>query len=380
MFKPLIDFIRESYQTDEFIPLHAPVFRGNEKKYVCETIESTFVSSVGSFVTEFEEKIANYTDAKYAIATVNGTSALHTALSLLGVQKGTEVITQSLTFVASANAISYCGASPVFVDVSTKTLGLCPQSLQHFLEHSVEVRGNSAWNKKTNRKISACLPMHTFGFPVELDEIIALCEHYHIPVIEDAAESLGSVYKNKHTGTLATLGILSFNGNKVMTTGGGGMILTNDEKLAKRAKHLTTTAKVPHDYEFIHDEIAFNYRMPNLNAALGVAQLESLPFFLESKRALAQSYLEWGEKNGFHFIKEPAHTSANYWLNALLLETKKERDELLKIAKDEKVMMRPLWQPMHTLTMYKECCRVDLSNTESLYQRVVNVPSSVVMS
>jgi len=295
MFDKFISFVQELYGTTEFIPLHSPRFDGNEKKYLLQTIDSTFVSSVGHFVDTFEQGIADFTGVNYAIATVNGTAALHIALRLAGVEPGTEVITQSLTFVATCNAIRYCGALPVFVDVDRSTLGLSPESLEEFMEEHCEVRDDGhCWNKSSNRRIAACLPMHTFGFPVELNKIKELCDRFHIEMVEDSAESLGSRYRGKHTGNIGKLAILSFNGNKIITTGGGGIILTNDEIVAARAKHITTVAKVVHRWNIEHDEPGYNYRLPNLNAALGVAQLEMLPSFIENKRCLAKKYQEWG--------------------------------------------------------------------------------------
>jgi len=379
MFDGFVNFVRELYGTSDFIPLHEPLFIGNEKKYLLDTIDSTFVSSVGEYVDEFEKKIAEYTGSKYAIATVNGTSALHIALKLAGVEDGSEVITQSLTFVATCNAIRYCGAEPVFVDVDRDTLGLSPKSLEVFLDEYCEVRDDGfCWNKTSNRIVTACLPMHTFGFPVHLDEIKKVCDKYNICLVEDAAESLGSFYKERHTGTVGKLAILSFNGNKIMTTGGGGMILTNNEELASKAKHLTTTAKVSHKWNFEHDEVGFNYRMPNINAALGVAQLEVLPSFVEKKREVAKKYQEWGESNGMEFTQEPNNTKANYWLNTVITEDEKQRDEMLECTNKNKVMTRPAWTPMHRLSMNQHCQSSELKNTEWLFERIVNLPSSVI--
>ena len=327
MFDDFVNFARDLYSTKDFIPLHAPQFHGNEKKYVLDTINSTFVSSVGEFVDKFENSVSKYTGIKYAIATVNGTAALHLALKLSGVEKNTEVITQSLSFIATCNAIHYCDAFPVLVDVEKSTLGLSPESLLEFLEEYSELRDDGySWNKSTNRKIVACLPMHTFGFPVELAKISQICARFNIELIEDASESMGSFYKEKHTGCIGKLSAMSFNGNKIITAGGGGMILTNDEELAHTAKHLTTTAKIPHIWSFEHDQIGYNYRLPNLNAALGVAQMESLPAYVESKRLLARKYQDWGSENGLIFVKEPADTRSNYWLNVAITENEKSRD------------------------------------------------------
>jgi len=378
MYKEFVHFVRELYQTNDFIPLHAPQFRGNEKEYLLDTIDSTYVSSVGAYVDKFEERVAEYTGAKHAIATVNGTSALHIALKLAGVVPNTEVITQSLTFVATCNAIRYCQAEPVFVDVDLDTMGLSPESLATFLDKHGEIRDDdSCWNKITNNKITACLPMHTFGFPVRLDEIAKICQQYHIPLVEDAAESLGSFYKEQHTGILGKTAAISFNGNKIITTGGGGMVLTNDVEIAKRAKHITTTAKVPHKWAFEHDEVGYNYRLPNLNAALGVAQMESLSGFVSEKRGLATAYQQWGSENGVQFAQEPNNSQANYWLNTLITEDQQARDQWLQQTNELGVMTRPAWIPMHLLRGNKGAISDDMSNTIHLYDRLINVPSSV---
>jgi perosamine synthetase len=372
----IIDFIRGLYQTAEFIPLHEPKFIGNEKAYVIDCIDSTFVSSVGKYVDRFEQLMAKYTGAKYAIATVNGTAALHVALKLVGVSQGDEVITQPLSFIATCNAISYCGAEPVFVDVDLDTLGMGPDSLQSFLAANATKTSAGCINKTTGRKIAAVVPMHTFGLPCRVDEIAKICEDFGIPLIEDAAESLGSYYQGKHTGTFGKLAAFSFNGNKTITTGGGGMIITDDEALAKRAKHITTTAKQPHPYEFIHDEIGYNYRLPNINAALGCAQMESLPRFLESKRLIASAYAEFFSASNFTFVEEPAQASSNFWLNALILKDKQARDLFLKALNEAGVMTRPVWRLMNELTMFQDCQSADLSNAKWLEERVVNIPSS----
>lgn len=378
-YKNIVSFIRSVFgETDHFIPLHAPVFLGNEKKYLEECIDSTFVSSVGKFVDEFEVEIARYTGAKKAVACVNGTSALHLALKMAGVKQDNEVITQPLTFVATANAIKYCEAGPVFLDIDLDTMGLSPKALQHFLEKETyfDSKTNSCVNKSTHRTISACLPMHTFGHPCKIDEIIEICNKYHIPVVEDAAESLGSLYKGQHTGTFGKIGVLSFNGNKIITTGGGGMLLFHDEDLAKQAKHLTTQAKLPHPWEFIHDEVGYNYRMPNINAALGLAQLEQLNNFLKSKRNLAKEYAEFFNKTAITYIKEPKDSMSNYWLNCILLKDKPERDTFLKYTNENGVMTRPAWQLMNKLPMYKHCHTDDLKNANIISERLVNIPSS----
>jgi len=374
----LIQFIRELYGTTETIPLHAPQFVGNEKKYLLEAIDSTYVSSVGEFVGQFEHKVEEYTGAKHAIATVNGTAALHMALKLSGVKAGSEVITQSLTFVATCNAIRYCGAIPLFIDVDKITLGLSADGLEKFLEHNAEVRDDGCcWNINTEKKISACLPMHTFGFPVSLDKIKLICDKYKIPLVEDAAESLGSFYNEKHTGTTGKLSALSFNGNKIITTGGGGMILTNDSEISRRAKHITTTSKLPHRWKYVHDEVGYNYRLPNLNAALGVAQMELLPTFIKKKRAIAHKYQQWGGDHGIEFLKEPNETRSNYWLNSLLTKDREQRDQWLSRMNEKGLMARPIWTPMHKLPVNQDCMFTDLRHTEWLFDRLINVPSSV---
>ncbi|WP_454975777.1 LegC family aminotransferase [Capnocytophaga bilenii] len=373
-----IAFIRSLYQEpDAFIPLHAPTFAGNEKKYLEECIDTTFVSSVGKFVDLFEQKVAEYTAAKHAVVCVNGTNALHIALKLSGVEEGDMVITQPLTFIATTNAIVYAGAVPAFVDVDKDTMGLSPTSLERFLQDNAQLRNGTCYHKQTGRRIKACLPMHTFGHACRIEEILAICEHYHIAVVEDAAEAMGSYYKGKHLGTFASIGAISFNGNKTITTGGGGMILTNDETIAHRAKHLTTQAKLPHAWEFVHDEIGYNYRMPNINAALGVAQLEQLDGFLVNKRATAEAYKAYFEKQGIAFFAERENEKCNYWLNAIILKDKEERNAFLTEANAQGVMSRPIWQLMNRLPMFVNCERGDLSNAEWLEARVVNIPSGV---
>lgn len=375
--QPIISFIQDAFQTKEFIPLHEPRFRGNEKKYVLDTIDSTFVSSVGAYVDRFEEMMQDITTTKKAIAIVNGTSALQVALRLVGVSCGDEVITQALTFVATANAIAYNGASPVFLDVDIDTMGLSPKAVESFLEEFGELREDGCYNKSTGKKIAACLPMHTFGFPVHLDELVAVCTKWNIPIVEDAAESLGSEYKGKQTGSFGKLGIFSFNGNKTVTCGGGGAIVTNDNDLGIKAKYITTTAKQPHPYEFYHDELGYNFRMPNLNAALACAQLEQLDTMLANKRELASLYQKFFEKQGINFRTESTNTKANYWLMCVELENKVERDLFLKETNASKVMTRPIWQLMYRLPMYSNCQRDQQKNAEFLEERIVNIPSSV---
>jgi len=375
----LVGFVREIYQTDDFIALHAPCFQANEKKYLLDTINSTFVSTVGEYVNRFEQQVAEYTRAGYAIATVNGTSALHTALIVAGVMHGEEVITQSLSFVATCNAIRYCGAEPVFVDVERASLGMSAASLEEFLSQHGEIRDDGlCWNKTTNRVIRACVPMHNFGHPVDVYKIRKICEMYRIELVEDAAESLGSWYDERHTGTFGKVSAISFNGNKIITTGGGGVVITDDEAIAKRVKHITTTAKQPHPWLYIHDELGFNYRMPNINAALGCAQMEVLPQYVDKKRALAANYAEWFGQTDYEFIHEEAGRRSNYWLNAFLTSNREERDSILEQTNKNGVMTRPAWTPLHTLEMYKDCVRQDLPVTEWIEDRLVNIPSGVV--
>ena len=377
MFDALIRHIRAQYGTNEFIPLHAPVFAGNERGYVLQTIDSTFVSSVGPFVDRFEREMAAYTGSPRAVATVNGTAALHAALLLAGVLPGDLVLTQALTFVATCNAIKYCGAEPVFLDVDRETLGLSPAALASWLEEHARLGEDGICRtRQDGRPLRACLPMHTFGHPVDIDGLLGVCARWRLTVVEDAAESLGSFYKGRHTGTFGQLGILSFNGNKIVTTGGGGMILA-DEVLGLRAKHVTTTAKRPHAYMFFHDEVGFNYRLPNLNAALGCAQLEQLEGFVAKKRALAAGYAEFFANGPMRFIGEPACCRANYWLNAVLCESEAERDALLQATNAQGIMTRPVWRLMSELPAFLHCRRDGLHNSRFLEARVVNLPSSV---
>ena len=362
---------------DDFIPLHRPVFEGNERQYLIDCIDSNFVSSVGARVTEFEEKIAEFTGSKHAVATVNGTAALHVAIELAGVKPGDEVISHALTFIATCNAISYTGAKPLFIDVDVDTMGLSPAALKRFLEENAEKREGETFNKSSGSRISACVPMHTFGFPCRIAEIAEICADWNIALIEDAAESLGSYVRKRHTGTFASMATLSFNGNKVITTGGGGMIITDDSELAKQAKHITTTAKVPHPYEFIHDEIGYNYRMPNLNAALGCAQMECLDQILTAKAQLADQWSVFLNRNGYNLFKETGGNKANNWLNAIILDSREDRDEFLKVTNDNNVMTRPIWTLMSKLPMFKNCQTDGLVNSLWLEDRVVNIPSSV---
>ncbi len=362
---------------EEFIPLHRPVFEGNERQYLVDCIDSNFVSSVGEKVNEFEKKVAKFTGSKHAIATVNGTAALHVAIVLAGVKPGDEVLSQALTFIATCNAISYAGAKPIFIDVDLDTMGLSPTALQSFLEKYAEKKDDGTFNKLTGKRISACVPMHTFGFPCHINEISTICSNWNIPLIEDAAESLGSYVKRDHTGTFSSMATLSFNGNKVITSGGGGMIITDDSGLALRAKHMTTTSKVPHPYEFVHDEIGYNYRMPNLNAALGCAQMERLDEFLTVKDKVAHEWGEFFDLKDVNFIRATHGNKANHWLNAVVLNSREDRDKFIKYTNKNGVMTRPIWQLMSQLKMFKDCQNDGLVNSLFLQDRVVNIPSSV---
>lgn len=377
MFQECVTFIQKIYNTQSFIPLHEPRFIGNEKKYLNECIDSTFVSSVGQFVDRFEAEFARTVGAKYAVATVNGTAALHISLILAGVERDDEVITQPLTFIATANAISYIGAKPVFLDVDLETMGLSPDALIRFLKQECTVMDGKCINRSTGKTVKACVPMHTFGHPCRIDEIKALCDEWQIALVEDAAESLGSYYKGKHTGTFGRIAAFSFNGNKIITSGGGGVIVTDDEALAKRAKHITTTAKIPHKWEYVHDEIGYNYRLPNLNAALLCAQLEHLPHFLTDKRELAAEYKSFFESQNFRFFHEPKESRSNYWLNAVLMDDLKQRDAFLEYTNSHGVMTRPIWALMNKLEMFKSCQHDKLENALFLEERVINIPSSV---
>jgi len=377
MYSEIISFIRETFgEPEDFIPLHAPFFGGNEKKYLLDTIDSTFVSSVGSYVNRFEEMIAELTGAKYAIATTNGTTALHLALIAAEIGYGDEVITQPLTFVATANAVAHSGASPVFVDVDPDTMGLSPLALKTFLAENAIVNDGKCINKVTGKRILACIPMHTFGFPCRIDEIASICEQFHITLIEDSAESLGSYYKEKHTGTFGLMGIYSFNGNKTITCGGGGVVITNSEVLAKKLKHLSTTAKLPHAWEFTHDEIGYNYRMPNLNAALACAQLEQLTAILRNKQELADIYAKFFNNGTVDLVRPIAFATPNNWLNTVILPDLSARNRFLSETNEAKVMTRPAWTLMNKLPMYSHCQRGDLSNAQWLEERLVNIPSS----
>lgn len=376
-FDPIITKIKEMYGAErDFIPLHEPFFVGNEKKYLNDCIDSTFVSSVGQYVNKFEEMMADYTGAAHAIAVVNGTAALHLSLILAGVQPGDIVISQALSFVATANAIKYTGATPFFVDVDISNLGMSVKALKRFFEQ-VELIDGKAIYRPTRQRVAAAVPMHTFGFPVEIDLLIEICDQFNVPLIEDAAESLGSTYKGKHTGTFGLLGTYSFNGNKTITCGGGGIIVTNDEKIAKLAKHTSTQAKVPHQWEFSHDMLGYNYRCPNLNAALACAQLENLERFIENKRSTALEYSSFFREENIPFISENEQTRSNYWLNAILLSNKSERDEFLAFSNSNGVMTRPVWTLLHKMPYLSDALHDDLENSIFIEERLVNIPSSV---
>ncbi|SEA88001.1 aminotransferase, LLPSF_NHT_00031 family [Xylanibacter ruminicola] len=377
-FSKTIEFIKSVYGNQEFTPLAVPVFAGNEKKYLNECIDTTFVSSVGKFVDRFEEEIAKYTGSKKAVVCVSGTNALHMSLMLVGVERDDEVLTQALTFIATCNALSYIGAHPVFIDVDRSTMGLSPDAMKEWLVKNAEIRNGECFNKNTGRRVKACVPMHTFGHPVRIEEIADLCAEYHIELVEDAAESIGSKYKGQHTGTFGKVGAISFNGNKTITTGGGGMMLFQDEELGKYAKHITTQAKIPHRWEFRHDHIGYNYRMPNINAALGCAQLENLDKYIVSKRKVAAEYEEYFKNvPDIEFFVDSPDTYSNYWLNAVILRDKEAQLEFLEQTNDNGVMTRPIWELMNRLPMFEKCENDGLKNTIWFADRVVNIPSSV---
>jgi aminotransferase in exopolysaccharide biosynthesis len=376
MFDYLAKFIQDKYRTNSFIPLHEPRFIGKEKEFVSQTIDSTFVSSVGQYVNQFEEDIAKYTGSKRAIAIVNGTSALHLSMLMAGVKPGDYVITQALTFVATCNAIHYCQAEPILIDVDKKTLGLSPIALEAWLEENAFVDIDQVCKlKNSKRAIKACIPMHTFGHPVEIDTLAKICNVWKLAMIEDAAESLGSLFKDTHTGTFGLMGTLSFNGNKIITTGGGGAILCNEE-LYLKGKHLSTTAKKPNDIHFVHDEVGFNYRLPNINAALGCAQLESINLFVTQKRQLAEEYAQLLKNSNLEFFKEPKNCRSNYWLNTIICHDESQRNELLNYMNSREIMTRPVWTPMNKLPMFKNSISDSLQNTLWLEERIVNIPSS----
>lgn len=374
--KKIINFIRDIYSTKEEIPLHSPSFKLNETKYVLDSINSTFVSSFGKYVDEFEQKIEKFTGSVKAVAVVNGTAALHTALYMAGIKRDEFVITQALTFVATCNALYHMGAKPIFVDVSIKSLGLCPQALELYLNENATLTDDGCIHSKSGKKIKAVLPMHTFGHPVELDEISRICKKWNLVMIEDAAESLGSFYKGRHTGTIGDYGALSFNGNKIITTGGGGMVLCASRNIGIKVKHITTTAKVPHQYEFFHDEPGFNYRLPNINAALGVAQMESLESYLCSKRKLAEAYKLFFSSSDIKFFVEPEYAKSNYWLNAVICSSIYERNQLLRATNSNGISTRPIWMLMYRLPMFSKAFRGNMKNSEFIEAHLVNLPSS----
>ncbi|KMZ44017.1 MULTISPECIES: LegC family aminotransferase [Bacillales] len=376
----IVSILNEVISPDkDFIALHEPSFQGNEWVYVKECLDTGWVSSVGKYVDKFEEMLKEFTGTKRAVAVVNGTAALHICLKLVGVERDDEVMIPALSFIATANAVAYCGAIPHFVDSSEETLGLDPVKLDEYLQEIAVIRDHACYNKQTGRRIKAVVPMHTFGHPVELDKLVDVCERYHLELIEDAAESLGSFYKGRHTGNWGRVSALSFNGNKIMTTGGGGAIITNDESLGQLAKHLTTTAKQPHAWEFVHDQIGYNYRMPNINAALGCAQLEQLPAFLARKRALAHVYQDrFSDVEGVSFITEPNFCISNYWLNVIRLkpEWSHLRDDILRLTNEHGLMTRPVWRLLSSLPMYEQAPRMDLTVALKLESSIVNIPSS----
>ena len=364
---------------EQFTPLHIPIFDELEVANLRECVESNFVSSVGAFCDRFEAALCDYTGAKRAVLCVNGTAALHLALRVVGVQPGDEVLIPSLSFVATSNAVSYAGAIPHFIDVEPNHFGMCPQALKARLEEVAETRDGQLINRETKRPIRCAVPMHAFGHPVMLKELLEVTRAYGLLLVEDAAESLGSFYQDKHTGTFGDCGIISFNGNKIITTGGGGVLLFNDDALADKAKYLSTTAKRPHKWEFFHDELGYNYRMPALNAALGCAQMDKLSGFVEQKRELASRYAEaFAELEGLRFVTEPEGCRSNYWLNTLVLDKDGpfERDAVLDATNSANIMTRPVWHPLHDLPMYATCPRGDLAITKSLARRILNIPST----
>lgn len=378
MYEKIIAFIKDLYGGGDFVPLAVPVFIGNEKKYLNECIDTSFVSSVGKFVDRFEEDAAKYTGSKRAVVCVSGTNALHMSLMLAGVERDDEVLTQALTFIATCNALSYIGAHPVFIDVDKDTMGLSPGAVREWLAKNSEKKNGQCYNKKTGRRVKACVPMHTFGHPVHLDELVEVLNEYNVELVEDAAESIGSLYKGKHTGTFGKVGALSFNGNKTITTGGGGMMLFNDEELGAYAKHITTQAKIPHRWEFRHDHIGYNYRMPNINAALGCAQLEHIEEYVASKRETAHAYEKFFKDiPEIEFFTEPENTRSNYWLNVVILRNREVQQKFLQYTNDHGVMTRPIWELMNRLPMFEKCQNDGLKNAIWFADRVVNLPSSV---
>ena len=374
-----INFVRSIYNTNDNICLHEPRFAGNEKKYLMETIDSTFVSSVGPFVDKFELEMSMLTNTAKAVAVANGTCALQISLLLAGVKLGDEILTQALTFVATANSISYLGASPIFIDVDLDTMGLSPKALNEFLSENAELRDDGSYNKKTGKKISACMPMHTFGFMCRIDEIVKICNKWKIAVVEDSAEALGSKYKGKSSGSFGLLGAFSLNGNKIVTSGGGGAITTSDINIGNEAKHLTTTAKIPHKWEYTHDKLGYNFRLPNINSALACAQLEQLDNIKNSKKEIFNQYKDFFKDSEINFVDIPNETDWNYWLMSIVLESKKDRDIFLEETNTEGIMTRPIWTLMYRLPMYKKNQRDSQINAEYLEERIVNLPSSAIL-
>ena len=377
MFEKETKFIRSCFPGKKYIPLHEPSMGKREIELVSQVIDSGYVSSIGAFVNQFESMVCEYTGAGYAIATVNGTAALHIALLTAGVKSGEEVLTQPLTFVATANAIRYCQADPVFIDVDQKTMGLSFDALEDFFKNNVSRKNESAFNKKSGKRIAACLPVHVFGHVCQIDKITEICSRYGVPVIEDSAEALGSRYKDLHSGRFGKVGIFSFNGNKIVTAGGGGVIITDDEDMAIAAKHLTTTARCKDSYEFYHDAVGFNYRMPNLNAAFACAQMEKLEAFIANKRSLAWKYKEFFSRTNMKFVKEPEQARSNFWLNSLILESREIRDKFLRVLMENQIMVRPVWKLMNELPMYENCHTHSSETAKLLADRVVSLPSSV---
>jgi perosamine synthetase len=377
MYSHIIQQIKSFFPNQAFIPLHEPRFTGNDKAYVMDAIDSTYVSSVGKYVDQFEAMMRDYTGAKYAIACVNGTAALHMSLILAGVKRDELVLTQAVSFIATCNAISYIGAEPVFIDIDKSSLGMSPVSLQLFLNENTRIENGQCIHIGTGKRIAACVPMHTFGHPIDIGTILEICNTYAVPLIEDAAESIGSKYKGQHTGTFGLLGAFSFNGNKTVTCGGGGVIVTNNEAIAKLGKHLTTQAKTPHRWEFNHDHIGYNYRLPNLNAALACAQMEQIDDFIKNKRALSSMYQQFFQGTNIEFVKEPIDTQSNYWLNAILLKDKAEQIKFLTESNENGVMTRPIWTLTNKFPMFANCIQDDLENSRDIENRLVNIPSSV---
>ena len=378
MIENLVELIRTIYAKEDTIPLHRPKFVGSEKELVLDTINSTFVSSVGSYVNQVEAKISEICDVKNTVAVINGTAALQVALEIVGVRKGDEVITQSLTFVATSNAVLYNNASPVFIDVDLDNMGMSPEALERFFCNETEKKGQERFNKSTGKRIAACIPVHTFGFVCRIDEIVTICNKYGVPVIEDSAEALGSFYKGKSAGNFGDIGIFSFNGNKIITAGGGGALVTNSDKFAAKAKHITATAKLPHKWEYVHDQMGYNYRMPNLNAALLLGQIAQLDNFITEKRKILERYKMFFEKTDYNVVNIPLNVEWNYWLVSINIGSLLARDKFLKILNENKIMARPIWKLNHELPMYSSCYADSMKNSKYLSERIINLPSSVI--